>query len=128
MTTKSSFWTTVFVSETLKILYSYHKRIIASSFSGTFFNRYKISYESGALSSESSNVYFFLPSTNDRSENINRYLGSVNLSPIDIAESSFETEDAINFDPSKLDTFCPEKKVITEADVQMSKKNNRFVK
>ena len=49
-----------FCKENSKILYSYHKRIIPSSFSDTFFNRRKISYESGALSSESSNVYFFL--------------------------------------------------------------------
>ena len=65
---------------------------------------------------------FFLPSTTDHSENINRYLRSVNLLPIDIAESSFETEDAISFDPAKLNTLCPEKKAMTKAVVKMLKR------
>ena len=65
---------------------------------------------------------FFLPSTTDRSENINRYLRSVNLLPTDIAESSFETEDAISFDPAQLDTLYPEKNVMTETVVKMLKK------
>ena len=71
---------------------------------------------------ESSNVYFFLPSTTHRSEDINRYFGSVSLSPIDLAESSFEIEDAISYDPSKLHSFCPEKKVINKTVVKMLKK------
>ena len=63
-----------------------------------------------------------MPSTTDRIKDINRYLGSVNLLPIEIAKSSFETEDTISFDPSKLNTFCPEKKVMTEADVKILEK------
>ena len=97
------------------------------------------------MSSESSNVYFFLPSTAGCSEGFSRYLSSVNLLPIDIGENSFETEDTISFDtskldnlclaenffetenplsfePSKLDKVCPEKKVMTEAVVKMLKK------
>ena len=46
---------------------------------------------------------FFFPSTTDHIEDINRYMEFVNLSPIDIAESSFETEDGVSFDLSKLD-------------------------
>ena len=46
-------------------------------------------------------------------------MGSVNLSPIDISESSFETENNASFDPSKLDIYCPEKQVMTEAVVKM---------
>ena len=63
-----------------------------------------------------------MPSTTHRSEDINNYLGSVSLSPIDLAESSFETEDAISYDPSKLHSFCPEKKVMNKAVVKMLKK------
>ena len=73
-----------FCKENSKILYSYHKRIIPSFFTGTFFNRYNISYQRCALSSKSLNAYFFLHSTTDRSEDTNRYLESVNLSPIDM--------------------------------------------
>lgn len=43
----------------------------------------------------------------------------VNLSPIDIAESSFETEDGVSFDLSKLDR----KKTMTEAVAKMLKKS-----
>ena len=99
-----------FCKEKSKILYSHHKKIIPRSFSGIFFNRHKTSYESGALPTYSSNVYFFLPPTTDRVEDINIYMGSVNLLPIEIVESSFETEENVSFDPSKLDTSCPEKK------------------
>ena len=49
-------------------------------------------------------------------------MGSVNLSPIDINENSFETENNISFDPSKLDIYCPEKQVMSEAVVKMLKK------
>ena len=120
VTSKSNFSIMVFVKEKSKILYSHHKRIILSSFSGTFSNRHKISY--GALPTDSSNVYFFLPSTTDRVEDINRYMGPVILSPIDIVESSFETEEGVSFDPSKLDTSCSEKKTITVAVIKMLKK------
>lgn len=48
-----------FCKEKSKLLYYYHKRVIPSFFSGTFFNRHKISYESGSLPTDSSNIYFF---------------------------------------------------------------------
>ena len=37
-------------------------------------------------------------------------MNSVNLSPIIIPEKTFETEDNVLFDPSKLDIYCPENK------------------
>ena len=107
-----------FCKENSKLLYSYHKRIIPSSFSGTFFNRYKINYESNTLPANRSNVYFFLPFITDRVEKINRYLGSVNLSPIDIDEKSFGIEESVAFDPSKFDVHCSQKKAVTEAIVK----------
>ena len=100
-----------------KILHSYYKKRIPSSFSGTFFNRNRIQYESGALQTTYSNVYYFLPSTTDRLEEINRHMGSVNLSPIDISEKTLEVEDGVQFDNSKLDYECPEKENITRAVV-----------
>ena len=36
---------------------------------------------------------FHFPATTDRDEEINRYMGSVNLIPIDILEHTFEVED-----------------------------------
>ena len=105
-----------------KILYSHHKKRIPSSFSGTFFNHHKLQFESGGLQTTYSNIFYFLPSTTNRSEEINRYLGSVNLSLIDIPVNTFETKENVSFDPSKLDFACPEKEVMSRAVVKMLKK------
>ena len=99
-----------------------HKKRIPSLFSGTFFNRHKLQFESGGLQTTYSNVYYFVPSTTDRSEEVNRYLGSVNLSPIDMTKSAFETENNVSFDPSKLDIYSLEKEVKSKAVVKMLKK------
>ena len=110
-----------FCKEKSKLLYSYHKTIIPSSFSGTFFNRHKISYKSGSLPTDSSNIDFLLPSTTDQFKKINSHLGSLNLSPIDIAENSFDFQEGVSFDPSKLDVSYPEKTAITKAIVKTLK-------
>ena len=83
------------------------KKRITNSFRGTFFNRHWIQYDFGAFNTEFSNVYFFLPSITDRSEDINRYMGSINLVPIDISEDNFEVKGEISFDSSKLDYNNP---------------------
>ena len=92
-----------------KILCLYHKRRIPSFFSGTFFNQHNFQFESGGLQTTYSNVHYFLLSATDGSVEINGHLGSVNLSPTDIPENSFETESNISFNPSKLDIDCREK-------------------
>ena len=98
-----------FLKQNSKILHSYHKNRTLNSSFGTFFNRHRIQYESGAFNTESSKIYFFLPSITDRSKDINRHMGSVNLIPIDISEDSFEEEGEIAFDPSKLDYDNPDR-------------------
>ena len=45
-------------------------------------------------------------------------MGFVNLSPIDIAENSFDVQEGVSFDPSKLDVSYPEKTAITKAIVK----------
>ena len=86
--------------ESSKILYSTHKMKVLNSFSTTILNRHRIQYESGAFGeTEFSNIFFYLPSTVDRIEHINKYLGSVNLNAVDIGISKFGE----NFGPSKLD-------------------------
>lgn len=58
-----------------------------NAFSGTLFNNFKLCYESCALPTDRSNVYFFfLPSATDHAEKINRYFNSVKLSPMDVSE------------------------------------------
>ena len=49
-------------------------------------------------------------------------MGSVNFSSIDIPENSFETENNISFDPSKLNLNYQEKKIMSMAVVKMLKK------
>lgn len=104
------------------MLYSYHKRKIPSSFSCTFFKRHRFQFESGNLKTAFSNVYYLVPSTINRREEINRHMTYVNLSPIDIPEKTFETKNNVLFDPSKLDIYCPFIKIMTEAVVEMLKK------
>ena len=92
--------------ENSKVLYSTHRMKIPNRFSSTIFNRHRIQFKTEALSeTEFSKVFFFLPSTTDRVEEINRYINSVNLVPIDIEIS----ECAETFDPSKLDYANDEK-------------------
>ena len=92
-----------------------------NSFSGTFFNRHRIQCESGALNTNFSRIYYFLPSITDRVEEINRHTGSVNLLPIDISEDTFEV-DGMPFDPSKLDYDNPHTEKMTQAVAKMLKK------
>ena len=92
-----------------------------NSFSGTFFNRERIQYESGALQTNFSRRYYFLPSITDRVKEINRHMGSLNLLPIDISEETFEV-DGVRFDPSKLDYDNPDKEKMAQAVMKVLKK------
>ena len=105
--------------ENSKILYSYYKRRIPNSFSGTPFNRHCLLFKTGQLQTEFSSLYYFLPSITDRSESINQHTSSGNLIPIDILEKTFEVKGNMAFDPSKLDINCDEKKLMTEAVLKM---------
>ena len=49
-------------------------------------------------------------------------MGSVNLTPIDIVKTSFETENDTAFNPAKLNKTLDEEKVMTNAVVKMLKK------
>ena len=94
-----------------QILHLHYKKRIPSSFRGTLFNRQRIQFESGALQSTFSNLYFFTKS-------IYRIY---TLVPIDISEKTFEVEENISFDPLKLDFECPENEKIAKAIVKMLK-------
>ena len=54
---------------------------------------------------------FFLPSTADRIENINKYLGSVNLFISEIDTKDFGE----NFDPSVLDSAEDKQEAVRES-------------
>ena len=102
-----------------KSLYSTHKMKVTNSFSSTIFNRHRIQYESGTfVETEFSNIFFFLPSTVDRIEDINKYLGSVNFNAVDVDISEFGQ----NFDPSKLDFNNPERENIRKSVLKVLQK------
>ena len=49
-------------------------------------------------------------------------MGSVNLVPIDILEDSFEIEEGIQFDPSKIDYENSEKEIMRKAVLKVLQK------
>ena len=66
-----------------ELLYSTKKLKIPSSFKGTAFGVHKMQYEGGAFSEEIfSKIFFYIRSTVDKSEKINKYLTSVHLKSI----------------------------------------------
>ena len=69
-----------------------------------------------------SNLHYFLLFTTDRSEKINRYLGYVNISTVNISEATFETKENVSFDTSKLGFSCQEKEIMNDALVKMINK------
>ena len=111
-----------FCKQNSKILYSYHKKRMPSSLSGTFFNRHKMLFETGSLQTTFSNIFYFLHSATDRSKKINRYLESANLLPTDVPVSPFETEESVVSDPSTLDFASQDKEIMTGAVVKILKK------
>ena len=69
--------------------------------------------ESGEVDGEKSNIYFFLPPITYRSKEINKYLNNVSISPIDLSQQQLNMWAGTSFDPSKLDLYGPDEKLIT---------------
>ena len=83
-----------------KMLYSTRKRKIPSSFKATAFGTHKNQYDGGvSLEQELSKIFFYLLSTIDRCEEINKYLTSVYLKPyhVDISDLGMDINPAISF-------------------------------
>ena len=73
-----------------KVLFSTKKVKIPSSFKSTVYGQHKMQYEGGVFSEQKlSDIFFYLPSTVDRNEKINKYLSSVNLKPFAVDPSVF---------------------------------------
>ena len=84
-----------------KVLYSYYRKRIPNSFSGTIFNRHRIQIEGREIDRDSSRIY--------RSVEINQQLKNVSFSPIHISQEQLNTWVGTSFEPSKLDLFVLEK-------------------
>ena len=89
-----------------------------SSFSTTIFSRHKLQYESRAFAETDFSNTFFLLSTVERTEKINRDLDSVNPSVIDIGLNEFGEE----FNLTVLDAMGSEREGAKKSVLKVSKK------
>ena len=112
-----------YVKSNSKLLYSTRKNKIPSSFKATSFGIHKNQYEGGAfIEQDFSKIFFYLPSTVDRCEEINKYLTSVYLKPyhVDINDLGEGFNPAISFDRAAV-VKCMKK--VTEQSSQNLKRN-----
>ena len=87
-----------------KLLYSFSKQQIPNAFVSVAFKNHFDEIMSGDRS-ESSSLFYFLPSVSDRKEEINQHKNNVSLSPIDITTDfieSFSVDEKISFKPDLL--------------------------
>ena len=111
-----------------KLLYSTKKLKIPSSFKATVFGVHKMQYVGGAFSEENfSQIFFYLPSTVDRSEKTNKYLTSVHLKPfhVDISFLGENFNPALNFDRSAVVSYM--KKVAEQSSQNLKRNADAFL-
>ena len=87
-----------------KLLYSFSKQQIPNAFVSVAFKNHFDEIMSGDRS-ESSSLFYFLPSVSDRKEEINQHKNNVSLSPIDITTDfieSFSVDEKVSFKPDML--------------------------
>ena len=98
---EEQFFDSGYVKANSKMLYSTRKSKIPSSFKATAFGPHKNQYEGGVFLEQGfSKIFFYLPSTVDRCEEINKYLTSVYLKPyhVDISDLGEGFNPTISFD------------------------------
>ena len=89
-----------YIKENSKVLFSTKKIKILSCFKSTFFGQHKYQYEAAVFDEqEHSQIFFYLPSTVDRNENINKYMTSVYLRPFSVDSKNAFGEDFNPADP-----------------------------
>ena len=111
-----------------KLLYSTKKLKIHSSFKVTVFGVHKMQYEGGAFSDKDfSQIFFYLPSTIDRGEKINKYPTSVHLKPfhVDISSLGKNFNPALNFDRSAVVSYM--KKVAEQSSQNLKRNADAFL-
>ena len=68
--------------------------------------------------------FFSLPSITDRSEEINKYLNNVSVTPIDISQNQLNTWAETDFNPAELDLFGMNKAIMSNAVIKCLKYMN----
>ena len=76
-------------TERSKILYSSFKHPLPNTFQGTSFKKHVPQLIEEKEPQDQSKLFFFLPSTTDRKEKINKFFGNVNLHPVDCPYDDF---------------------------------------
>ena len=112
-----------YVKANSKMLYATRKSKVLNSFKATAFGTHKNQYEGGVfLEQDFSKIFFYLRSTVDRCEEINKYLTSVYLKPfhVDISDLGEDFNPAKSFDRIAV-VKCMEK--IAKQSSQNLKKN-----
>ena len=110
------------------MLFSTKKLKIPSCLKGTVFGIHKMQYEGGAFSKESfSKIFFYLPSTVDRNEKINKYLTSVHLKPFHVNPSDLgeNFNPAIEFDRAAVVSYF--KKVVEQSSQNLKRNADAFL-
>ena len=111
-----------------KLLYSTKMLKIPSCFKATVFGQHKMQYEGGAFSEENfSQIFFYLPSTVDRSEKINKHLTSVHLKPfhMHISDLGENFSPALNFDRSAVVSYM--RKVAEQSSENLKRNADAFL-
>ena len=112
-----------YVKEKSKSLYCTVKNKILSSFKSTCFGFLKNQFEGKLLTEQDhSEVFFYLPFTVDRCEEINKYMTSVHLKPftVNIRELGEDFNPAQSFDRAQVVNFM---KKVAERSSQNLKRN-----
>ena len=112
-----------------KVLYCTQKLKIPSSFKTAIFGQHTMQYEGGAFNGQDfSQVYFYLPSTVDRNEKINKYMTSVNLKPFTNNPTDFgDDSNPAEFDFNRLAVINLMKKVALQSSQYLKRNADAFL-
>ena len=110
----------VMIKANLKsFLYSNHRKKTPSSFS--FSNRHRSMIENEVVENDYSNLFYFLPSITDQSEEIKKYLNNVSITRTDISQDQLNTWADTVFNPEELDLFGMNKTIMANAVIKCLK-------
>ena len=95
------------------VLFSSHKQALPSIFQGTSFKKHNSMLLNERSTEDFSKLFFYLPSTTDRKEKINRFSGNVQLHPVACRYEDFNKYSSKNapFLPQDLDLHNPDKRL-----------------
>ena len=79
-----------FEEEKSKILYLTFKQLLPNIFQGTSFKKYNPMLLNEGQVQDFSTLFFFLRSTTNRKEKINKFMTNVSLHPIDVRYEDFQ--------------------------------------